>query len=147
VIDSLVKAGVGRDTVDAALRAWRNNQRGGFAGGGSSTSMAATGGPLSGAIGVFSDRPGETTPVTPRPGAAGGGGGGGGGFTPPGVDPDVLRTLNAVLRLPDRPNLRGGGGGGGGGFGAQPLVDAGEYTVILKVGDQTQTQKIRVVKP
>ena len=156
VVDSLVKGGVARDTVDAALRAWRNAQRtgagggffgGGGQGGGSSTSMATTGGPLSGAIGVYAERPGETTPITPRPGAAGGGGGGGFGFVPPGVDADVYRTLNAVLRLPDRPNLRAAGGGGGGGFGAQPLVDPGEYTVILKVGDQTQTQKITVVKP
>ncbi len=145
VVDSLVKAGVGRDTVDAALRAWRQQQLGGATIGGSSTSMAATGGPLSGAIGVLTERPGETTPVAP--GARRGGGGGGGfGFTPPGVDADVYRTLNTVLRLPDRPNLRGGGGGGGG-FGAQPLVDAGSYTVILKVGDAEQRQTVNVIKP
>ncbi|HEY0304632.1 MAG TPA: hypothetical protein VGC44_06655, partial [Longimicrobiales bacterium] len=119
----------------------------GGGGQGSSTSMATTGGPLSGAIGALTERPGETTPVTPRPGTPGGGGGGG-GFTPAGVDPDVYRALNDVLRLPNRPNLRGGGGGGGGGgFGAQPLVDPGEYTVILKVGETEQRQTIRVVKP
>ena len=154
VVDSMTKAGVGRDTVNAALRAWRNAQRGGgFGGGGgggggqggSSTSMATTGGPLSGAIGAMTERPGETTPVTPRPGTPGGGGGGG-GFMPAGVDPDVYRTLNDVLRLPNRPNLRGGGGGGGGGFGAQPLVDPGEYTVVLKVGDAEQRQAVRVIK-
>jgi photosystem II stability/assembly factor-like uncharacterized protein len=157
VVDSLVKAGTARDTLNAALRAWRQQQRtggGGFGGGaggtgGSSTSMAATGGPLSGAIGVYAERPGETTPVTPggrAPGGAGGGGGGG-GFTPAGVDPELYRVLTNALRLPDRPNLRGGGGGGGGGFGAQPLVDAGSYTIILKVGDSEQKQTVRVIKP
>ena len=149
VIDSLTTAGTARDTLDAALRAWRQQQRGGGFTGGGSTSMATTGGPLSGAIGVATDRPGETTPVTPgrtTPGGGGGGGGGGfGGFVPPGVNADVYRTLNTLLRLTDRPNLRAQTGG----FGAfnQPLVDEGDYTVILKVGDAEQRQTLRVVKP
>jgi hypothetical protein len=147
VIDSLGKAGAGRDTLDRALRAWRQQQRGGTITGGGSTSMLATGGPLSGALNVFSERPGETTPSTPRPGTAGGGGGGGGGGgnVPEGVDPEVLRTLNTVLRLPGRVNLRATGGGGFGN--QQPFVDPGDYTVILKVGETSQTQKLRVVKP
>jgi hypothetical protein len=144
VLDSLQKAGENRDTLDAALRAWRQQQRGGRVGGGSSTSMATTGGALSGALGALTERPGETTPVAPGARAPGGGGGGGFGFTPPGVDAETYRTLNTVLRLPDRPNLRGGGGFGG--FGGQPLTEAGDYTVILKVGDVEQRQTVHVMK-
>jgi hypothetical protein len=146
VVDSLVKAGVARDTLDTALRAWRQQQRGGTFGG-SSTSMATTGGPLSGALGTLTERPGETTPVAPGARGGGGGGGGGGGFggIPAGVDADVYRTLNTTLRLENRPNLRGGGGGGFGG--AVSLVDPGDYTVILKVGDTEQRQTVKVVKP
>jgi photosystem II stability/assembly factor-like uncharacterized protein len=158
VVDSLQKSGMSRDTIDRALRAWRQLQRsgggGGFGGGGGgaggSTSLATTGGPLSSALGVFSERPGETTPQTPRAGGGGGGGGGGGAInaaaTAAGADPDVVRDLNTLLVIPGRVNLRGGGGGGGFGAGIN-FVDPGTYTVILKVGDQTQRQTITVVKP
>jgi hypothetical protein len=41
----------------------------------------------------------------------------------------------------------GGGGRMGGGGGAQaPLAEAGEYTVIMKVGDQEFTQTFTVAK-
>ncbi|HEY0670674.1 MAG TPA: hypothetical protein VGD27_00340 [Longimicrobiales bacterium] len=142
VVDSLVKAGEAQDSVAPALDAWRRQRRGSLPRAGS-TSMAATGGPLSGAIGVYAERPGETTPQTPRPGAAGGGGGG--GFVPEGVNADLYRTLNRVLVLPGRVNLRPPAGGFGGP--QQDFVETGDYRVILKVGEQTQTQVLRVIKP
>ena len=151
VVDSMVASGLARDTVMDALRAWRQQQRtggggGGGGGAGGSTSLNASGGPLSGAIGVFTERPGETPPVAPRAGGGGGGGGGGfGNFVPEGVNADVYRALNTVLRLPGRVNLRPTTGGGFGG--GQPLVEAGVYTVVLKVGDKEQRQTLQVVKP
>jgi hypothetical protein len=40
----------------------------------------------------------------------------------------------------------GGGGGGGGGFGGAggPIVEPGEYLVVLEIGNQKFTRKVRV---
>jgi hypothetical protein len=106
VVDSLVKAGIARDTVDAALRAWRQQQRGGTSGG-SSTSMATTGGPLSGALGVFTERPGETTPVAPGARGGGGGGGGGDGRHGAGLRGRTVLARGGVLIMPEHKALSG----------------------------------------
>jgi len=45
--------------------------------------------------------------------------------------------------------IRGGGGfggGGRGGAGQPPLVEAGDYTVILRVGERELRQTLTVIK-
>lgn len=75
---------------------------------------------------AFNERPGESF------------GGGGRGGMPSGMI-QVFRALNRAM---------GGGGGmmGGRRGGQAPLAEAGEYTVILKVGDVEFTQTLTVEK-
>ena len=59
------------------------------------------------------------------------------------IDIAALRSLANVMRLPDRANLRPTRGGFGG---FQAFVEAGNYTVVLKVGDKTSTQPLTVIR-
>ena len=143
VTDSLVKSGMSKQSVERVIEQWRQSQRGGsrFRRGGNSNSVL--GGPLSGALGAFNARPGESkprAPGAPAPGATGETQQTEGGVT----DFDLLRSIYAVLRLPNRATLTRSSGGGFGGF--QPPVAAGTYTVVLKVGDKTSTQKLTVIR-
>lgn len=85
------------------------------------------GGGGGGAPAGFNERPGETF-----------GSGGGGGGMPTGMI-DVYRALNRAMG-------GGRGFGGGGGGGQAPLADAGEYTVILKVGNDEFRQTFTVAR-
>ncbi len=158
VTDSLVKSGMAKPIVDRLITQWREAQRGGggfgFGGGGggrggSAPTAIATGGPLSGALGVFNARPAETTPRAQGAGgaaaAAAAAVAAGEGQQPEGaIDFAALRSLANVMRLPDRANLRPTTRGGFGGF--QAFVEAGSYTVVLKVGDKTSTQPLTVIR-
>jgi hypothetical protein len=90
----------------------------------------------------FCARPGESAQARPglAPEPAGGGGRGGQG----GLTPEVRRIFDLVGIAP-----AGGGGGGGrggfGGFGGGASAETGDYGVVLRVGDQVFTQKLRVV--
>jgi hypothetical protein len=42
--------------------------------------------------------------------------------------------------------LTGGGGGGGFGGGGAPTVDPGDYLVVVEIGGQKLTRKLRVEK-
>jgi len=78
---------------------------------------------------AFVERPGESWAT---------GGRGGGGFTP------EMRVLFQAAR-----DITGGGGfgrGGRGGAGQAPLAAEGEYTVILKVGEQEYRQTLTVIR-
>ncbi len=66
------------------------------------------------------------------------GGRGGGGFTP------EMRILFRAAR--PITGTGGFGGGGRGGGGQAPLADAGDYTVVLKAGDQEFRQSLTVIK-
>ncbi len=79
--------------------------------------------------GGWVERPAENWNVQGR--------GGGGGFTP------EMRAIMEAAR-----DITGGGGFGRGGRGGGQgsLVDAGNYTVILKVGDQEYRQTLQVIK-
>jgi len=136
VTDSLLKEGYSKESIDRAIERFREVQRtGNFGGGfGSGSEPITTGGPLSGALGVQSDRPGETPPRTSGAATAGGG---------RQLTTDDARNVGQVLRLPNRPQLRSTGGG----FGATQLVDEGKYTVVLKIGDKVSTTAVTVVKP
>ncbi|MGQ0813274.1 MAG: hypothetical protein ACT4O1_02280, partial [Gemmatimonadota bacterium] len=157
VSDSLVKAGMEKPLADRLINRWRTAQRtgtlgigfggggGGAGGGGAGQASITTGGPLSSALDTFNARPGETTPRAP--GAA---------ATPAAtetepegqqVTTDQLRMIVNLLRLPDRATLRPITTGGGGFLGQQPLVEAGTYTAVLKIGDKTSTRTFVVVKP
>jgi photosystem II stability/assembly factor-like uncharacterized protein len=134
VVDSLVAAGVDRGNIDEAVESLRNPaQGGGFGFGGR--------GGGGGGRGMVSDQWVER-PAEGRPSAGGGGGFGGGGA--PSLEQDILRLVRGDT---------GGGrrrfGGGGGGLFPQrsepaPLAEPGTYTVILKVGDETFTQTLKV---
>jgi hypothetical protein len=134
VVDSLVAAGVDRGNIDEAVESLRNPaQGGGFGFGGR--------GGGGGGRGMVSDQWVER-PAEGRPSAGGGGGFGGGGA--PSLEQDILRLVRGDT---------GGGrrrfGGGGGGLFPQrsepaPLAEPGTYTVILKVGDDTFTQTLKV---
>jgi photosystem II stability/assembly factor-like uncharacterized protein len=135
-IDSLVEAGGTRASLDSAktqLLTVVAGGGGGFGGGGGG------GGGGAGAPGIppFQARPGEGNPITA--GAGGGGGGGGGGL---GGNP-LVQALGGFQGLQ---GLIGGGGGGGGGFGGAggPIVEPGEYLVVLEIGNQKLTRKVRV---
>ena len=128
-IDSMVAAGGNKAALDSAkTRLLTLGGGGGFGGG----------------FGGGGGAPG-LTPYVPRPaegpvqGAGGGGGGGGGGL---GGNPLVqaLGGFQAVQAL------TGGGGGGGFGGGGAPTVESGDYLVVVEVGGQKLTRKLRVEK-
>lgn len=150
VADSLVRSGMAQATIDRSVAQWRQQQRGtpidfasGSGGGqpGGGSQPITTGGSLSGALGAYNPRPAEVAPRAPgmnappvsatpstEPGAA---------------DQDMLRTLSALLGMPaGRPNLRPNSSFDG----FQPFVDAGTYSVILKIGERTSTQKLTVIR-
>jgi len=70
-----------------------------------------------------------------RPGENFSQGGGGFSFSP------EMRLISRAAR-----DITRGGGFGGGGGGQAPLADAGDYTVILKAGDQEFRQTLTVIK-
>lgn len=84
----------------------------------------------------FQERPGESFPNRParttsrRPSRAGGAG-------------EINRTFNRALR--DR-GIRLGGGGGGGGGGPQDIAEPGRYTVVLRLGSQTLTTELELIR-
>ena len=126
LVDSLVEAGGDREQLEQT--------RDMFVSGNRQRMMAAFGGGGGGRGGgqgdpdAWVERPGENFAA---------GGRGGGGFTP------EMRLLSQAAR----PITGGGGfGGGGGGGGQAPLADAGDYTVVLKVGDQEFRQTLTVTK-
>jgi len=138
VADSLIAAGSDSSQVEQALGNFQNRRgrgrRPGF------------GGATPGGAPTFRERPGENYPTRANttPGGAGagrgaagagGGGGRGGGFG--GVNRDFFRALRA----------RGVGFGGFGGFGGGgALADPGTYTVELRIGDETFTTELAVVR-
>ncbi|MFH1764536.1 MAG: hypothetical protein ABIF09_10130, partial [Gemmatimonadota bacterium] len=127
LVDSLVGAGSDRaqleQTRDMILSGNRQGMIGAFGGGGG----RAGGGQRD--PDAWVERPGENFAV--------GGRGGGGGMTP------EMRLITQAAR-----DITGGGGfgGPGGGGGQAPLADAGDYTVILKAGDQEFRQTLTVIK-
>lgn len=147
VSDSLSKAGMAKPAVDRIVKAVRAVQRGdptAFGGFGGRSGGGATGGGLSSAIGVFAPRPAETLPRTPGAPVAGADSAGSEGGGQQGGQ--QLREMAALFQLPGRAVLRPLGGEGGGFGNQQPFVDAGTYTVVLKVGEKTSTQKITLVR-
>ncbi|MGH7554138.1 MAG: WD40/YVTN/BNR-like repeat-containing protein, partial [Longimicrobiales bacterium] len=154
VIDSLVRAGTSRETLDRAvaqLRAPADQGGGGGRGGG------GRGGAGGGGRGGFQERPAE--------GAAGGRGGGGfeGAEEADPATASLTQTITRLVRPGQAGGGRGGGGGGGGGGrggggrgggggglfprrpgGTAPLATPGEYTVTLTLGNRTVTQRLRV---
>ncbi|MGQ0562868.1 MAG: WD40/YVTN/BNR-like repeat-containing protein [Gemmatimonadota bacterium] len=134
VSDSLVRAGMRRDTVDRLIAEWRNVQRIGSLPARSrrqrSQPSSTSGGELSSALGVFNARPSETEPRAPGAAARGGSGEAQAGES---VDPDQLRMIVNLLQLPGRPNLRPLTSSF---FSQQTLVEPGVYTAVLKVGDE-----------
>jgi hypothetical protein len=122
LVDSMVEAGGDRtqleQTRDMILSGNRQRMMGFFGGGG------AAGGSQRDPD-AWVERPGENFSA----------GGRGGGFTP------EMRVLFQAAR----PITGGGAFGRGGGGGQAPLADAGDYTVILKVGDQEFRQALTVV--
>jgi hypothetical protein len=120
MVDSLAEAGtMERPMLERVANMMISGNRQGLMG------MFGGRGGGGGEPGEFNDRPGETF------------GGGGGGGMPSGMI-SVFRAFNRAM---------GGGGGMGGRGGPQaPLAEAGEYTVILKVGDQEFTQTLTVEK-
>lgn len=129
-IDSLVAAGSNRASLDSLKTTLLSGTGIQFGGGG--------GGGLGGPAGLpaFQERPAEGGVQ-----GQGGGGGGGGGF---GGNP-LIQALGGFQALQ---GLLGGGGGGGGGFGGGggPTVQAGDYLVVLDIGGQKYTRKLRVEK-
>jgi hypothetical protein len=130
LVDSLVEAGSDRAPLeqmrDMILSGGRGGLAGAFGGGGGGGRGGGQAEPA-----AWVERPGESFA------ARGGGGGGGGGFTP------EMRLLSQAAR-----DITGGGGFGGGGRGGgqAPLVEAGDYTVILKAGDRELRQTLTVIK-
>jgi hypothetical protein len=124
MVDSLAEAGtMERPMLERVAESMISGNRQGLMGmfGG----RGGGGGGGGGEPGEFNERPGETF------------GGGGGGGMPPGM----IQVFRAFSRA------TGGGGRMGRGGGAQaPLAEAGEYTVIMKVGDQEFTQTLTVAK-
>lgn len=141
VADSLVAAGMPRQSVDRVRTSLIAGQGlGGFGGGGGQGGQAATGlMRLQSREPEWQERPGESTQLMSmegpvRPQAARGQAGQGA------AEPDMSQLLAAF-----RPLLRGRGGGGFGGGGARgDFVAPGDYLVVLKIGDQEQRQVLRV---
>jgi photosystem II stability/assembly factor-like uncharacterized protein len=131
VVDSLESAKVNRADIDEALESLRSPaQGGGFGGGG-----GGGGGGGAAVSGRWVDRPAEARP------SAGGGGGGRGDEAS--LEQDILRLVRG-----DTGGRRRRFGGGGGLFPARsepaPMAEPGTYTVVLKIGDRTFTQPLRV---
>jgi hypothetical protein len=126
IVDSLVAEGSDRAqlerTRDMLLSGNRQGMMGMFGGGGAG---ARTRDPDE-----FVERPGESWTA--------GGRGGGGGLT------GEMRVLFQAAR--DITGSARFGAGGRGGGGQPPLADAGEYTVVLRVGGQEFRQTLTVVK-
>jgi len=127
IVDSLVAEGSDRAqlerTRDMLLSGNRQSMMGMFGGGGAGARAREPD--------EFVERPGESW-------TTGGRGGGGGGFTP------ELRALSQAARA-----ITGGarfGGAGRGGGGQASLAEAGDYTVILRVGGREYRQVLTVVK-
>lgn len=78
------------------------------------------------------ERPGEG-------GVVGGGGRGPGGVAGAGADTALVRVVQELIAIP---NTRGGGGDFTGGGGS--LVPAGDYLVIVRLGDHTARRLLRV---
>jgi len=123
LVDSMVEAGGDRtqleQTRDMILSGNRQRMMGCFGGGGAAGGSQRD-------PNAWVERPGENFSAGSR----------GGGFTP------EMRVLFQAAR----PITGGGAFGRGGGGGQAPLADAGDYTVILKVGDQEFRQTLTVVK-
>jgi photosystem II stability/assembly factor-like uncharacterized protein len=122
MVDSLAEAGtMERPMLERVAESMISGNRQGLMG----MFGGRGGGGGGGEPGEFNERPGETF------------GGGGGGGMPPGM----IQVFRAFSRA------TGGGGRMGRGGGAQaPLAEAGEYTVVMKVGDQEFTQTFTVAK-
>lgn len=143
VSDSLLKAGVTKAYVDRMVGDFRDNYRSGTfsgfgrgSGRGRDTSTAAMGGPLSGAVGMWNERPSESPPRAQQP-----------AWQQSGEvnveSADQRMFLNLVLP-PNRPNLRARSSAFGD---TQPLVETGTYTAVLKIGEKESRQTFQVVKP
>jgi hypothetical protein len=128
-VDSLVRAGGSRPGLDSARAQLMTvvSGGGGFGGGG----FGGGGGGAPG-LAAFQARPGEGGAI----GQGGGGGGGGLGGNP------LVQALGGFQAIQA---LVGGGGGGFGGGGV-PTVDPGDYLVVVEVGGQKLTRKLRVEK-
>jgi len=135
-IDSMVTAGGSRPGLDSSKTQLLTLAGGGGGFGGGGGGFGGGGGGTPG-IAAFQARPGEGGVV----GQGGGGGGGGGGL---GGNP-LVQALGGFQAIQA---LTGGGGGGGGGFGGggAPTVEPGDYLVVVEVGGQKVTRKLRVEK-
>jgi hypothetical protein len=128
VVDSLAAAGMDRDELDRVVEQIKQSSGGGggFGGGG-----AGGGGIVST---TWVERPAEARPTS--------GGVGRGGAS----ELSLQQTITNLVR-----GEQGGGGrrgGGGGLFPSRsepaPMAEPGTYTVIMKIGEQTFTQPLRV---
>ncbi len=129
MVDSMVAAGSDREQLEQARDMILSGSLQGMAAG-----VAGGGGGGGGAGGrrdplAFVDRPAESLSA--------GGRGGGAAFTP------EMRALTQAARPISGAGMPGAGGARGGG-GQAPLAGAGEYTVILKVGDREYRQPLIV---
>jgi hypothetical protein len=147
VVDSLVAAGGNRTQLDSLKNMLLSGQiGGGFGGGGGGGGGGGFGG-AGGQPGMapFVARPAEGNVIV-EGAAGGGGGGGGGGF---GGNP-LIQALGGFQALqgllPGGGGFGGGGGGGGFGGGGGPVVDPGDYKVVLEVGGQKLTRTVKVQK-
>jgi hypothetical protein len=124
LVDSLVEAGSDREQLEQTRdMILSGNRQRAFGGGGGGAPGGGQRDPN-----AWVERPGENFSA---------GGRGGAGFTP------EMRLLSQAAR-----DITGGGGfgGPGGGGGQAPLAESGDYTVILKVGDQEFRQTLTVIK-
>ncbi|MEO7995878.1 MAG: hypothetical protein ABI852_00465 [Gemmatimonadaceae bacterium] len=151
VIDSLKKA-----RFDSAAIAAAQNLLNPPAGAGAAAGFGGRGGGgggRGGAGGGACERPmtqWESFCARPAESPAGGGAGGGGGRG--GAPPNETTQANiarvfTIIGLPT-PNLgggRGGGGGGRGGAGGNAFIAVtGDYSVVLRVGNTVQKQRLRL---
>jgi hypothetical protein len=129
VVDSLEAAGVDREEIDEAVEALREPSQGGgfnFGGGG--------GGATAG--GLWVDRPAEGRATS---GGGGGGFGGGGEAT---LEQDIQRLVKGDTGR--RRRRRGGGGLFPTRSESAEMAEPGMYTVILKIGDDSYSQQLKV---
>ncbi|MDH3733154.1 MAG: hypothetical protein OEU54_06445, partial [Gemmatimonadota bacterium] len=125
VADSLVAAGADSAQVERAVQNFSSRQRRG--------GRPGFGGGSAGRAPEFRERPGENYPnrANTEPGGRGGGGGGAGS-----VNRDFFRALRD----------RGVGFNFGGFGGAAQLADPGDYTIELRLGDETYTTRLEVIR-
>jgi hypothetical protein len=116
VADSLVRAGGDRAVIEQVANAFRSGDFSALRGGNRGTPTTP-------------ERPGESYPT---PGARQ-------ESAPPTAE--VARQIQLAMR--DRGRNFGGRGGGGA---DTPLADAGEYTVQVKIGDRTLTERLQVIR-